>query len=67
MPRTKSSDSSKRDVNMNVKFKKEEYTELQKIASELGLSLSAMIRMVILGQLEKVKKSGNPRDFIIKK
>lgn len=49
---------------MNVKVPKDDYLELQQIADEIGITLSAMIRVLISSQLEKVRKSGNPKAFL---
>lgn len=49
---------------MNVKVPKDDYIELQKIADKIGITLSAMIRILISSQLEKVRKSGNPKAFL---
>jgi len=58
-------DKIKRTKNMNVKWTDEEYDMLQKIAKDLGgMTLSSLVRIVLLERLEKVKKTGNPRDFI---
>lgn len=48
---------------MNLKFPSQEYEELQKLADQLGLTLSSLVRATLFKQLDKVKKSGNPQDF----
>jgi hypothetical protein len=50
---------------MNVKLPEDDYRELQKIADDLGgMSLSAMIRVLIYSKLEKVRKTGNTKYFL---
>jgi hypothetical protein len=50
---------------MNVKLPEEDYRELQQIADDLGgMSLSAMVRVLIYSRLEKVRKSGNAKYFL---
>lgn len=54
-----------KNMNMNVKFPEDDYHMLQQIADELGgMTLSSMIRMLIYAQLEKTKKSGDPKTFL---
>lgn len=57
-----------KDRHMNVKLPDADYKELQSIASQVygGLSLSDLMRMMIYPRLEKVRKSGNPKDFLDK-
>ena len=64
---TKKVKSKIKDTNLNTKFPLDDYEELQTIASNIGvggMSLSSMVRMVLYAQLEKVRKSGNPNDFL---
>lgn len=53
-----------KDRMLNVKLPEEDYEELQKIAREMGITLSGMVRMLLNSKLDKVRKSKNPRDFI---
>jgi hypothetical protein len=54
-----------KDANLNVKLPEDDYRELQGIADNIGgLNLSSMIRTLIYAQLDKVRKSKNPRDFL---
>lgn len=65
MGRTPKSNENQKDKNMNVKFPAETYNELQQVAKDLGgMSLSAMVRMLILSRLQKVKSTKNPKDFL---
>lgn len=50
---------------MNVKLPKEDYIKLQKIADAIGVTLSMMIRMLVYSQLEKVRTTGDPREFLL--
>ena len=50
--------------NMNVKFPDRDYKDLQNISDDIGLSLSAMVRLLIYTQLDKVRKSGVAKDFL---
>lgn len=56
----------KKDSTCNFKLPPEDYAELQDIASKLygGLSLSDMMRTLTYAQLEKVRKTGDPKDFL---
>ena len=57
--------NSIKNKNMNVKFPEDVYDELKRIADELGgMTLSAMVRVLIYSKLEEVQKSGDPRTFI---
>ena len=50
---------------MNVKFPKDDYMDLLKIADKLGgMSLSSMMRTLVYAQLEKVRKTGDPKSFL---
>ena len=49
---------------MNVKLPKDDYIKLQTIADDIGVTLSLMIRMLIYSQLEKVRTTGEPREFL---
>ncbi|NFL43533.1 hypothetical protein FDB61_17860 [Clostridium botulinum] len=49
---------------MNVKLPEEDYKMLQHTADSIGVTLSLMIRMLIYSQLDKVRKSKDPRDFL---
>lgn len=50
---------------MNVKFPEDDYLELQRIADALGgMSLSAMIRVLVYSRLEKVRKTGDHKAFL---
>jgi hypothetical protein len=54
-----------KNKNLNVKFPEEDINNLQDIADKLGgMTLSGMIRMLVYSRLDKVKKSGDPRDFV---
>lgn len=54
-----------KDKNMNVKLPEDDYHMLQQIADKIGgMTLSSMIRMLIYERLNKVKKSGDPGDFL---
>lgn len=54
-----------KNKNMNVKFPESDYMKLQEIAEDIGgMTLSAMVRMLIYAQLEEVEKTGNPRAFL---
>jgi len=67
MPKkAKSAVEKTKDSMMNVKFPEEDYIELQKIAKGQtgGMSLSSMMRALVYAQLEKVRKSGDPREFL---
>lgn len=51
--------------NMNVKFTDQDYEELQKIADAIGgMTLSSMIRMLVYSRLERVRKTGDPKQFV---
>lgn len=63
----KGKDTSKKvkDANLNVKLPEDDYREIQEIADSLGgLTISSMIRTLIYAQLDKVRKSGDPRLFL---
>lgn len=61
----KSTPKKIKDRNLNVKLPTEDYEFLQKIAEEIGgMTLSTMIRIKIYSGLDKVKKTGNSRDFL---
>lgn len=49
--------------NLNVKFPEKDYKELQRIAKDVGLSLSSLIRMMVYSRLKRVQASGNSTDF----
>lgn len=64
MPRNK--ELKVKNKNLNVKFPDDDYRELQQIADEIGgMTLSSMIRMLIYTQLNKVRETGEPRNFVI--
>ncbi|MCT4584058.1 MAG: ribbon-helix-helix domain-containing protein [Peptostreptococcaceae bacterium] len=55
-----------KNMNMNVKLPEDDYRELQKIADNLGgITLSAMIRMLVYERLNKVRKKGDPKAFLM--
>lgn len=59
-------DKKVKNKNLNVKFSQTDYEELQKIADNIGgITLSAMIRILVYFKLEEVKSSGDPRDFLM--
>lgn len=58
------SSSGVKNRMLNTKIPAEKYVELQEIAENLGMSLSAMVRHVIYTKLEKVHKTGSPKSFI---
>lgn len=61
----KSTEKKPKNAMMNVKLPLEDYMELQSIADAIGgMSLSAMMRVLIYSHLEKVRKTGNPRKFL---
>lgn len=63
MPRNK--EIKVKNTNLNVKLPEDSYIELQRIADNIGgITLSSMIRILIYSQLDKVRESGNPRDFL---
>lgn len=63
MPRNK--DIKVKNTNLNVKLPEDDYLELQQIADSIGgITLSSMIRILIYSQLDKVRESKNPRDFL---
>lgn len=65
MPKRKNKDIKVKNMNMNVKIPEEDYRELQQIADDLGgMTLSSMIRMLVYAQLEKARKSKDPRMFL---
>lgn len=50
---------------MNIKIPEDDYRELQQIADDLGgMSLSAMIRVLIYSRLDIVRKKGNTKLFL---
>lgn len=53
-----------KDRMLNVKLPNEDYEEMQKIAREMGTTLSGMVRILLIEKLTKVRNSKNPRDFI---
>lgn len=54
-----------KDKNMNIKLPHDDYSDLQNIADSIGgMSLSSMIRTLVYAQLNKVRRSGNPADFL---
>lgn len=61
----KSSGKKIKDKNMNVKFPEDDYRELQEIADKIGgSSLSGIIRILVYTQLDKVRKTGDPKSFL---
>ncbi|OCZ51349.1 hypothetical protein [Dehalobacter sp. TeCB1] len=56
----------KKEATCNFKLPEDDYIELQQIASKLygGLSLSDMMRTLTYAQLEKVRKTGDPKAFL---
>jgi hypothetical protein len=64
-PKNENTDKKVKNMNMNVKFPEDDYRELQQIADDLGgMSLSSMVRMLIYKQLEKVRKTKDPKSFL---
>lgn len=53
-----------KDRMLNVKLPNEDYEEMQKIAREMGTTLSGMVRILLIEKLIKVRNSKNPKDFI---
>lgn len=53
-----------KDRMLNVKLPNEDYEEMQKIAREMGTTLSGMVRILLIEKLTKVRNSKNPKDFI---
>ena len=64
MPKSTDINKKIKNKNLNVKVPEIEYTELQKISNQLGMSLSSMVRMLIYPQLKKTKESGDPKTFL---
>lgn len=63
MPRNK--DIRVKDKSLNVKFPDDDYKKLQEIADDIGVTLSAMVRMLIYTQLNKVRETGEASDFVM--
>lgn len=54
-----------KDKLLSIKIPTDVHNDLKKIADEIGgLSISSMLRMLIYSRINKVKKSGNPKDFL---
>ncbi len=67
MNKSSSKPSNKKIKNkmMNVKLPEDDYLELQQIADDLGgITLSAMMRVLIYSRLENVRKKGNSIYFL---
>jgi len=64
MPKSTDINKKIKSRNLNVKIPDLEYTELQQISNQLGMSLSSMVRMLLYSQLKKTKESGDSKTFL---
>ena len=49
--------------NLNIKFNESDAEKLTKYAEEFGISISALIRMIVLSKLKKFEVSSDIKDL----
>lgn len=66
MSKPKAEKKTKQDSkNINTQFPVEVYEVVQQVAEELGgMSLSALIRLMVTSKVKKYKETGDPGVFI---